>query len=127
MNNTAAAVDRVLGYHYPMQVMRPPYGSLSNRPNYISEKWMNDAIAACGYLHAVKWDVSQTDPQKAYYDVKNGSILLYHAKPKDVACLTELIPKLKAAGFECVTVSNLLGYENPVPTKSTAETTSPEN
>jgi len=114
----AEAVDEALGYHYPMQMMRPPYGSLTKKPGYISEKWMNDAIASCGYFCAVKWDVSQTNAQKAFKDVRNGSILLYHAKPKDVACLTELIPLVKEAGFECVTVSNLLGYENPVPEKS---------
>ena len=72
---------------------------------------MVDAIEAEGYLHAVKWDVSQTDAEKALKKVRNGSILLYHANQKDLDCLETLIPALLEQGYACVTVSQLLGLE----------------
>lgn len=46
--------------------------------------------------------------------MQNGSILLYHANPKDIRCLKRLIPALREAGYTCVTVSDLLGLP-PVP------------
>lgn len=96
-------VDQMLGYHYPIQVMRPPGG-------YTNSKVV-EAIASVGYQAIVKWDVSQTDPAKAIKDVQNGSILLYHAREKDIRCLDLLIPDLLAKGYECVTVSELLGMK----------------
>ena len=59
-----------------------------------------------------RWDVSQTDPKKAIRDVEDGSILLYHANPKDVRCLRELIPLL-VEQYDCVTVSELLNLSAP--------------
>lgn len=94
-------VDEMLGYHYPMQVMRPSGG-------YVNDK-VQRAVASAGYQWIVKWDVSQTDPNKALRSVQNGSILLYHARAKDIRCLEVLIPNLLAAGYECVMVSELLG------------------
>ena len=94
-----------------MQVMRPPWGKLTQRQNAISDKRVVDAIEAEGYLHAVKWDVSQTDAEKALKKVRNGSILLYHANQKDLDCLETLIPALLEQGDACVTVSQLLGLE----------------
>lgn len=94
-------VDEMLGYHYPMQVMRPPAGKTNAR--------VVEAIASVGYRWIVKWDVSSTDPGNALRAVQNGSILLYHARQKDVRCLEKLIPQLLDAGYECVTVSELLG------------------
>lgn len=111
---TQEKLDRVLGWHYPMQVMRPPYGRLSTDPDKKSDIRVVEAIEKAGYLHAVRWDVSQTDPDKAFRDVENGSILLYHANPKDVRCLEKLIPALLDAGYECVTVSRLLGLDDPL-------------
>ncbi len=93
-------VDEMLGYHYLMQVMRAPYGKISSDAAGVAK--------ALGYHHAVKWDVSQTDPDKALHDVQNGSILLFHGRKKDVNCLKVLIPALLERGYECVTVSALL-------------------
>ena len=113
LNRTQERLDEVLGFRYPMQVMRPPYGSLSENPNRTSDGWVVDAIEKAGYLHAVRWDVSQTDPDKAIHDVENGSILLYHANIQDVRCLEQLIPVLLEE-YACVTVSELLGLPAPV-------------
>ena len=112
LRRTQEKLDKLLGFHYPMQVMRPPYGTLSEDPNKKSDIWVVEAIEEAGYLHAVRWDVSQTDPKKAIRDVENGSILLYHANPKDVRCLRELIPLL-VEQYDCVTVSELLNLSAP--------------
>ncbi len=100
MLRTQQKVDEMLGYHYPMQVMRPPMGKSSTA--------VQKAVAAVGYLHTVKWDVSQTDPDKALEQVQNGSILLFHTRAKDIRCLEVLVPQLLEKGYECVTVSQLL-------------------
>ncbi len=47
----------------------------------------------------------------------SGSILLFHGRQKDIRCLEQLIPWLLAEGYECVTVSTLLGLE-PVATST---------
>ena len=117
LTRTQSRLDEVLGWHYAMQVMRPPYGRLSADPSHKSDLWVVEAIEDAGYVHAVRWDVSQTDPGKALRDVQCGSILLYHANPKDIRCLTRLIPNLVEAGYECVTVSELL---SPAPAADAA-------
>lgn len=111
LQRTQQQLDAVLGYHYPMQMMRPPYGN-TQRSNGTS---VSAAIEKAGYARVVLWDVSQTDPAIAQRQVKNGSILLYHTNWKDVQCLKVLIPALLDAGYELCTVSDLLDYE-PVAT-----------
>ena len=100
MLRTQQKVDEILGYHYPMQVLRPPQGKTSNT--------VSKAVADIGYRAVARWDVSQTNASKAITDTQNGSILLYHARAKDIRCLTTLIPALLEQGYECVTVSELL-------------------
>lgn len=109
LTRTAERFSEVLGWDYTMRVMRPPYGRLSKDPEKKSDMRVVEAIESAGYRHAVRWDVSQTDPAKALKATQNGSILLYHANPKDVRCLKKLLPALREAGFACVTVSELLG------------------
>ena len=106
---TQQKLDEMLGYHYPMQVMRPPFGSTSKR--------VAAAAASVGYMSVVKWDVDETDTVKAFRAVQNGSILLYHARAKDIHCLQKLIPKLLEQGYECVTVSELLGLDPVIPSE----------
>ena len=100
MLRTQQKLDEILGYHYPMQVLRPPQGKTNGT--------VASAIADVGYLSIARWDVSQTSAAQALKDTQNGSILLYHARAKDVRCLEALIPDLLAQGYECVTVSELL-------------------
>lgn len=100
-------VDTVLGYHYPMRVMRPPYGKVL-RDN---GRTIASVVKKAGYEHIVLWDVSQTDPDIAIKQVKSGSILLYHTNKKDVRCLRQLIPALLADGYTPVTVSELLSLD----------------
>ena len=97
-----------------MQVMRPPYGRLSTDPDKKSDMRVVEAIEEAGYLHAVRWDVSQTDADKAIKDIANGSILLYHANRRDIRCLKKLIPAVLAMDYQCVTVSDLLDLPEPL-------------
>ena len=99
-------VDEVLGYHYPLRLLRPPFGHYMN-----SEKNFLPIFYAHGVEKVVLWDVAQTEPYQAFRDTQNGSILLYHARMVDYECLKTLIPMLRDAGFEFVTVSDLLGLE----------------
>lgn len=106
-----ACLDEVLGYHYPMQVMRPPYGHLNTDEN----KHVLSMIEAVGFDHAILWDIDSTDPDECYKRVQNGSILLFHTHAKDLRCIEALLPRLLADGYELVTVSELLGKEPVVP------------
>ncbi len=98
-------LDEVLGYDYKPRVARPPYGALGDGRG---ASFVGRQMFGLGYHCAILWDVSNTDPEKALKETKNGSILLFHAKPKDYACLQTLIPALIAKGYELVTVSELL-------------------
>ena len=104
LNRVQNRLNEVLGYDYKMRVMRPPYGNI-----YIdgSNTFVANAVDAAGYEHMVMWDVSQTDPEKCINDVQNGSILLFHSIPKDLACLEVLLPQLIEQGYEFVTVSQM--------------------
>ena len=104
-------LDRILGYHYEIRWYRPPYGSLEGPDG--SERKHTETIRRFGYEHALLWNVSENDPNKAIRKVRNGSILLYHAQKKDYDCLVKLIPMLLEAGYEPVTVSELFGYDPP--------------
>lgn len=107
------ALDATLGYHYPMQVFRPPYGHMNrNGKNHV-----NSAVETFGFDHAIMWDVSQIDFVQCYEDVQNGSILLFHTNGQDLRCIEELIPALLADGYELVTISQMLGKE-PVATST---------
>ena len=103
-------LDETLGYHYGVVSMRPPFGAIRDSEGKVT----NEVLRACrgfDYQHAVLWDVSQTDFEKAKKAVKNGSILLYHARSKDLKCLQQLIPWLLEEGYELVTVRELLEFD----------------
>lgn len=108
LERTEEALDAVLGYHYPIRMMRPPFGRISNEN--VSRNTVLGAIESAGYAKAVLWDVSETDPDKCLPKVQNGSILLFHTIKKDLQCLEQLLPQLKEQGYEFVTVSEMFGY-----------------
>lgn len=85
-----------------------------------------DALADNGML-AIQWDVSTGDSSKAetakgivaalLNEVKPGSIVLAHANGRGyrtAEALAIAIPKLKARGYDFVTVSELLAAGEPV-------------
>ena len=109
---TQECLDEVLGYHYEVRWYRPPFGHLGT--NNDSEKIIIRTIRLFGYDHALLWDVSSSnDADVAIRKVKNGSILLFHAREKDYRCLEKLIPMLLEEGYEPVTVSALFGFDPP--------------
>lgn len=109
MLRTQQKLDEMLGYHYPMQVMRPPYGKTNKR--------VAETVSSVGYLRVVKWDIDSTEPEKVLNKVQNGSILLFHANGADVRCLKKIIPRLTEQGYTFVTVSELLGLDAVEPSE----------
>ena len=101
-------LDKALGFHYKVNSLRPPFGNLKNSSGSIIDA--RRALMLYGFDHVVNWDVSQTDPAKAIKNVRNGSILLYHTRARDIQCIETLIPQLQEKGFEMVTVSELLEF-----------------
>ena len=104
-------LDRTLNFHYEVRWFRPPFGSIATGSG--DTQAMATAIKTYGYQHIVRWDVSNTDPDKAFEATQNGSILLYHARHKDYECLVKLIPRLLEVGYQPVTVSELFGFPPP--------------
>lgn len=115
---TQERIDEYLGFHYPLRLLRPPYGQYKN-----NQKNFLNVFLEHGVEKVVLWDVSQTNAKQAFKDTQNGSILLYHTNPADYKCLVELVPMLQEAGYELVTVSELLGLEPLVLDIPTAEAT----
>lgn len=95
--------DEMLGYHYPMQIMRPPYGKTKNR--------VAESVSSVGYLRVVKWDIDSTEREEVLNKVQNGSILLFYANGVDIHCLKRVIPRPIEEGYTFVTVSELLGLD----------------
>ena len=101
-----------------MSLFRFPYGSCSAESlAYVNQR---------GY-RAIQWDVDSGDPwaaltagrmAKGVLDrVKPGSIVLMHANGRGfhtAEALAEIVPALRARGFEFLTVSALLARGKPV-------------
>ena len=100
---TQERIDELLGYHYPLRLLRPPFGEFTQELLNLFDEY--------GLEKPIMWDVSYTDPQQAFEATQNGSILLFHTNYEDLECLKVLIPMLLDAGYELVTVSDLLGME----------------
>ncbi len=114
----AAAPDAISAIPGQPKVFRFPYGAC----NEASMKAVNDA----GML-AIQWDVATGDPdpgvsaariaQAMVSETKPGSIIVNHANGRGwhtFEALTIAIPKLKAKGYEFVTVSELMTMGKPV-------------
>lgn len=100
-----------------LTLFRFPYGACN--PQAI------EAVNAAG-LVAIQWDLSTGDPSPgtsahgiaaAMLRARPGSIIIAHANGRGVhtaAALPHSIPKMKANGFEFVTVSELMAAGRPV-------------
>ena len=93
-------IDHLLGYHYPIRTLRPPFGS--------HDAVFQKQLEKVGYHHVILWDVDSTDADEVKKNVQNGSIILFHARKKDYLCLEKVIPWLAEQGYEMVTISELL-------------------
>lgn len=114
-------LNAALGYEWKGSIMRPPYGSLGECGG---ASHAGIELYKLGYHALILWNVSNTDPEQALKQTKNGSILLFHTKKKDFECLETLIPALLDQGYELVTVSDLLHLDengDPITPEATAE------
>lgn len=98
-------------------LMRPPYGSLSNR----QKQWIHDEF---GY-QIILWDVDPLDwkrPGPAVVcsrivkETRPGSIILSHdIHPGTIEAMPDTLQQLEAKGFKFVTVSELISMARPEP------------
>ncbi|MCX5493197.1 polysaccharide deacetylase family protein [Kaistia dalseonensis] len=100
----------------PSRLFRFPYGSCS--PESLA------AVSALGQT-PIQWDVVSGDPsgiaaapmaKAVLAEVKPGSIIVMHANGRGkhtAEALQTIIPKLKAAGYRFVTVSDLIAAGKP--------------
>ena len=60
-------------------------------------------------LKLARYDDNDYIADVAIRKVKNGSILLFHARHADYMCLEAILPELGERGYEMVTISEMLG------------------
>ncbi len=101
-------IDHLLGYHYPLRTLRPPFGS--------HDAAFQKQLEKVGYTHVILWDVDSTDADEVKKNVQNGSIILFHARKTDWYCIQKVIPWLAEQGYEMVTISQLLNLPPLEPT-----------
>ena len=134
LDRTADEIAAAIGK--PPTLFRPPYGSLSKE----QRRWIHDEY---GYT-IVLWDVDPLDwkrpgpsvvEQRILEGTRDGSIILSHdIHPGTIEAMPDTFDKLLAKGFKFVTVSELIGMNQPEPAKSgkkpggnTAEATAPDH
>ena len=112
--DTQAAVDKALGYHYEMELMRPPYGNLNNRTKAEIHKF-GDAV--------IKWNVDSNDWDhklsertvmnnvfKGRYGVNaGGGVILFHdVHARTARIMPKVLERLANEGYEITTTEELL-------------------
>jgi len=126
LERTQEAVDKALGYHYEMKIMRPPYGE----PYFDG----SDALPAFRkvvrqeQLFPVVWTIDTQDYLKA--DNPQGIVktlasqdkterdqvvLMHDIHPQDVRALPGVIDHLERAGRQFVGIDQLLRDKYPEP------------
>ncbi|MGC4122247.1 MAG: polysaccharide deacetylase family protein [Myxococcales bacterium] len=110
LDKTQAALDKVLGYHYPMSTVRPPYGA----GPAIAKQAMEPG------QKMVLWNVDSNDWRYKNDDAKifanifegansvharGGTILMHDIQPQTVRVLDEVIGRLQKQGFDIQMVS----------------------
>ena len=108
LTRTQKALNAVLREPYPLRLFRPPFGKYDR-----TGQGSTEILGYLGYHYIILWTSDVTDPEQVFKETENGSILLFHTNQKDVRCLTTLLPMLLDAGFEPVTVSELLQLPAP--------------
>ena len=94
---------------YTMKFLRPPYGR------------QNETVCQSSPLPLILWEVDSgdwEDPQaEAIYaavmeNIQDGDIVVFHDdNPETVKALKQILPALKARGYQFATVSALLGLK----------------
>jgi len=109
MQATSAAIESLVGFSPP--ILRPPFGQTSAR--------VRSVAAELGYA-MINWDIDTMDwryrdPDRIYNVIMNrvedGSVVLLHDIHVTTAdAMERVIPSLIAAGYQLVTVSELMDY-----------------
>jgi peptidoglycan/xylan/chitin deacetylase (PgdA/CDA1 family) len=111
--NTSRAIAEASGAE--VGLLRPPYGSTNAKVQ---------AVAAELGLRIINWSIDTNDwrpnatadsmTSEILKNVRDGSIILMHDRHEKSLITTErVIDKLRAEGYEFVTVSELLGLREP--------------
>ena len=106
---TSTAIESITGFSPP--ILRPPFGQTNARVRYVAEE--------LGYA-LINWDIDTLDwryrdPDRIYdvimNGVEDGSVILLHDIHGTTAdAMERVIPSLIEAGYQLVTVSELLEY-----------------
>jgi len=118
MQSTQEAVDQALGYHYPMTLMRPPYGA-----PYLSDQYvlpLFQRVLEEQRPYPVMWTVDSRDWEldgqagsiaenvRITTSKKGGVILLHDTHESTAEALPQIIAQYAAAGFSFTTVREML-------------------
>lgn len=108
IQKTQEALGEILP-DYTMKFLRPPYGR------------QNETVCQSSPLPLILWNVDSgdwEDPQaEAIYaavmeNIQDGDIVVFHDdNPETVKALKQILPALKARGYQFATVSALLGLK----------------
>lgn len=108
IQKTQEALGEILP-DYTMNFLRPPYGR------------QNETVCQSSPLPLILWNVDSgdwEDPQaEAIYaavmeNIQDGDIVVFHDdNPETVKALKQILPALKARGYQFATVSTLLGLK----------------
>ena len=109
IQKTQEALGEILP-DYTVNFLRPPYGE------------QNETVCQSSPLPLILWDVDSGDwdnPQaEGIYaavmeNIQDGDIVVFHDdNPQTVKALKQMLPALKARGYQFATVSNLLRLHN---------------
>jgi len=117
-DKTQAAIDKALGYHYELTMVRPPYGA---GPSVAKAAAPNQAI--------VLWNVDSNDWRYKNDDAKimenifagsnsvharGGTILMHDIQPQTVRVLDDVISRLQREGFDIQRTDATLAKKKPV-------------
>ncbi|MBI5542842.1 MAG: polysaccharide deacetylase family protein [Deltaproteobacteria bacterium] len=118
-DKTQAAIDKALGQHYEISMVRPPYGAGGKTTR-----------AAMGpNQHMVLWNVDSNDWRYRNDDAKimanifegsesvhaRGGVILFHdIHPQTVRILDDVLSKLQKGGFDIQRTDATIGRKNPV-------------
>ena len=117
LGNFEKNLRAVLGEDYQVNTLRFPFGAGRHSG---TKSAFAKAVSDAGYIHVALWDIDTTDPDKIMRKVHNGAIILLHGNKKDLKTLQNILPRLKEAGYEAVTISQLLGLTKTQPAPASA-------
>lgn len=123
---TADAINAATGH--PPTVMRPPYGATTP---YITQ-WLYKEFGTKVIMWSVDpmdWKIRKADHVESVIvsQTRPGSIILSHdIHASTVAAMPETLDKLKAKGFQFLTVSELMAKDKPLPPPTPKPSPSPK-